>query len=107
VSLTGGGRDLDNYLLPVAQALDPNRVTAIFGRKIHEYSSLAVCPAQPDTATWPAPQFSTRMTGSYTRQEWKRELHQRLALQATVIDRGPIGMDIAITTGPGRNWASL
>jgi hypothetical protein len=47
------------------------------------------------------------MTGSYTRQEWKRELHQRLALQATVIDPGPIGMDIAITTGPGRNWASL
>lgn len=31
----------------------------------------------------------------------------RLAVQATAADRGPVGMDIAVPTGPGRNWASL
>jgi hypothetical protein len=31
VSLIAGGRDLDNYLFPVAQRLGPKRVAAIFG----------------------------------------------------------------------------
>jgi hypothetical protein len=106
VSLIDGGHDLDNYLFPVAQRLGPERVAAIFGRKIHGPSSLAVGPAQPDTAG-AAPQFSTRMAGSYERKEWKQELHDRLALQAAIIDPGPVGLKIALTTGPGRNWASL
>jgi hypothetical protein len=44
VSLIDGGHDLDNYLFPVAQRLGPERVAAIFGRKIHGPSSLAVGP---------------------------------------------------------------
>jgi hypothetical protein len=79
---------------------------AIFGRKIRGPSSLAVGPAQPDAAE-AAPQFSTRMTGSYERKDWKRELYDRLAVQATTIDPGPAGMKIAVPTGPGRNWANL
>ena len=67
VSLIDGGHDLDNYLFPVAQRLGPERVAAIFGRKIHGPSSLAVGPAQPDTAE-ATPQFSTRMAGSYERR---------------------------------------
>ena len=106
VSLIDGGHDLDNYLLPVAQRLDPERVAAIFGRKIHGPSSLAVGPAQPDTAG-ATPQFSARMAGSYQRTEWKQELHDRLAVQAATIDPGPAGLTIALTTGPDRNWASL
>ena len=106
VSLIDGGHDLDNYLFPVAQRLGPERVAAIFGRKIHGPSSLAVGPAQPDTAET-APQFSTRMAGSYERKEWKQELHDRLAVQAVTIDPGPAGLKIALRTGPGRNWASL
>src|SRR5580693_8185612 len=50
VSLIDGGHDLDNYLFPVAQRLGPQRVAAIFGRKIHGPSSLAVGPARPDPA---------------------------------------------------------
>src|SRR5215469_7051781 len=80
VSLTDGGYDLDNYLFPVAQRLGPERVAAIFGRKIHGPSSLAVGPAQLDTAEV-IPQFSTRMAGSYERREWKQKLHDRLAAQ--------------------------
>jgi hypothetical protein len=106
VSLIDGGHDLDNYLFPVAQRLGPQRVAAIFGRKIHGPSSLAVGPAQPDTAR-ATPQFSARMAGSAERGQWKQALHDRLAVQAAIIDPGPAGLTIAVTTGPGRNWASL
>src|ERR1700685_2780147 len=70
VSLIDGDHDLDNYLFPVAQRLGPQRVAAIFGRKIHGPSSLAVGPAQPGPGG-ATPQFSTRMAGSYERREWK------------------------------------
>jgi hypothetical protein len=106
VSLTDGGHDLDNYLVPVAARLGPQRVAAVFGRKICGPSSLAVGPARPDTAG-AAPQFSTRMAGSCERKEWKQTLHDRLAVRAAAIDPGPAGLTIALTTGPGRDWASL
>ena len=47
------------------------------------------------------------MAGSYEREEWKQELHDRLAVQAATLAAGPAGLDIALATGPGRNWASL
>src|SRR5262249_10435955 len=106
VCLTDGGHDLGNYLFPVAQRLGPGRLAAIFGRKIPGPSSLAVGPAQPDTAG-ATPQFSTRMTGSHERKEWKQKLRDRLAVRAATIDPGPAGLTIALTTGPGRTWASL
>jgi hypothetical protein len=106
VSLTGGGHDLDSYLFPVIRRLGPERVAAIFGRKIHGPSSLAVGPAQPDPAGAPA-QFSTRMAGCYERKQWTQQLHDRLAAQAAPLDPGPAGLTIALRTGPGRNWASL
>src|SRR5690242_4443599 len=71
VSLTDGGHDLDNYLYPVASRLGPQRVAAIFGRKIHGPSSLAVGPAQPGTSGATG-QFSARMAGSYQRAQWKQ-----------------------------------
>ena len=106
VSLTAGGHDLGSYLFPVAQRLGPERVAAIFGRKICGPSSLAVGPAQPDPAG-AAPQFSARLAGSYERTEWKHQLHDRLAAQAAIIDPGPAGLTIAVTTGTGRTWASI
>ena len=33
--LAGGGRDLDNYLFPLAQRLGAMRIAAVFGRKVH------------------------------------------------------------------------
>ena len=106
VSLIDGGHDLDSYLFPVAQRLGPQRLAAIFGRKICGPSSLAVGPAWPDTVK-ATPQFSARMAGSYARKQWKQALHNRLAEQAATIGPGPAALTIALTTGPGRNWASL
>jgi len=106
VSLTDGGHDLGSYLVPVAQRLGPGRVAAIFGRKINGPSSLAAGPARPDAAG-AAPRFSTRMTGSVERARWTRTLRGRLAVAAAAIDPGPAGLVIALTTGPGRNWAGL
>ena len=64
LSLTGGGRDLDNYLFPLAQRLGPARIAAMFGQKVHGPSSLAVGWAQPDHGVSP-PQFSAQVAGSY------------------------------------------
>src|SRR5260370_41279583 len=97
-SLIDGGHDLDNYLFPVAQRLGPERVAAIFGRKIHGPSSLAVGPAQPGTAE-ATPQFSTRMAGAYERKERKQTLHDRLSGQARTIHTGPVGVKHAPAAG--------
>src|SRR5262249_45780793 len=95
VSLIDGGHDLGSYLFPVAQRLGPQRVAAIFGRKIHGPSSLAVGPARPDTAK-ASPQFSARMAGSYERTGWKQELYDRLAVRAAPLVPGPAGLTIAV-----------
>jgi hypothetical protein len=106
-ALTGGGRDLDNYLFPLAQRLDPARIAAMFGRKVHGPSFLAVGQAQPDHPAAP-PQLSAQIAGSYTRTEWKAALRERLLqAQRAVLAEGAVGMTIGITTGPGRNWANI
>jgi hypothetical protein len=74
-------------------------VAAIFGRKIHGPSSLAVGPARPSIAG-ATPRFSIRMAGSYEGKQWKQQLHDRLAVQAATIDPGRVGLAIALTTGP-------
>jgi hypothetical protein len=95
--LIDGARDLDNYLFPVAQRLGPQRVAAMFGRKAHGPSWLAVSPAEPEETAAP-PLFSARMRGSYERTAWKQELHDRL-MQAgvTAVGPGPAGLEIAVT----------
>ena len=105
--LASGGRDLDNYLFPLAQRLGPARVAAMFGRKIHGPSYLAISPAHPSKAMVPA-QFLARISGSYERKEWKATIRDRLLqTQATTAEAGPVSLNIAITTGSGRNWANI
>lgn len=107
LALTSGGRDLDNYLFPLAQRLGPTRIAAMFGRKVRGPSFLAVGQAQPDHVA-ASPQFSAQIAGSYVREEWKVALRERLLqVQPTVPAVGPIGMTIGITTGPGRNWTNI
>jgi hypothetical protein len=104
--LTGGGRDLDNYLFPLAQRLGATRIAAMFGRKVHGSSFLSIDLAEPDDAI-PA-QFSVRLAGSYARKEWKIDLRERLLkAHCPVPGTGPVGIVISIATGPGRNWANI
>jgi hypothetical protein len=107
VPLICSGRDLDNYLFPVAQRLGPGRLAAVFGRKTHGRSWLAVSRAEPEAATVP-PRFSIRMAGSYERARWKQTLRDGLR-RSSAMPAGPdpVEMNVVITTGPGRNWANL
>ena len=107
VPLTTGGRDLDNYLYPVAQRFGSHRLAAVFGTKVHGRSWFAAGRAQAEPTVTPA-LFTTRMSGSYARTEWKAALRQRL-LQAAVnpAPPGPVAIHVVITTGPGRTWPNL
>ncbi|HEY1921004.1 MAG TPA: hypothetical protein VGH27_35990 [Streptosporangiaceae bacterium] len=82
-------------------------LAAMFGHKVRGPSSLAISPAQPSQVAGPA-QFAARIAGSYVRPEWKAALQGQLAqAQAVTAEDGPVSMDIAITAGPGRNWANI
>ncbi|MEU7797389.1 hypothetical protein AB0B11_28610 [Micromonospora tulbaghiae] len=108
VTLDAGGRDLDNFLYPVAQRIGAGRLAAVFGRKVQAArSSLAVGLAVPQ-AIAPVPQFTTHLVGSYENKAWKEELRERL-LTACVVpaDPGPVWMQLSLTTGPGRTWTNL
>jgi hypothetical protein len=98
--LDAGGRDLDNYLFPVIQRLVATRFVAVFGRKVHGASTLAIGRAVPVEEAVP-PQFTMRLTGSYTEQRWKHLLRERLRRAAVApAPDGPLAADIAITTTP-------
>lgn len=104
--LTGGGRDLDNYLFPLAQRLGAMRIAAMFGKKVHGSSFLSIALAEPGAAA--LEQFSVRLAGSYVRKEWKIDLRERLLeAHCPVPGTGQVGLVISITTGPGRNWANI
>ena len=80
----------------------------MFGRKARRPSRLAIGPALPDVAVSPGFSARVQITGSYERREWKESLRDRL-VEAHVIQvgPGPAAMDIAVTTGPGRNWINI
>ena len=72
VTLIAGGRDLDNFLCPVAQRIGAGRLAAVFGRKVHAArSSLAVGPAVPQAGA-PVPQFTTHRSGHTNTRHGKR-----------------------------------
>ena len=56
VTLDSGGRDLDNYLLPVARRIGPQRLDAVFGRKLHAATSTIAddwtSSADVEASTW-------------------------------------------------------
>lgn len=107
VPLTTGGRDLDNYLLPIATRLGAGRLVAAFGRKTHGQSCFAVEAARvrvPDSL----PMFATQLTGSYVRAEWKTTLSERLRMAGVLqAPPGQVGLEIGIVAGTGRNWTAL
>jgi hypothetical protein len=45
--LISGGRDLDNYLMPVARRIGAGRLDAVFGRKHHATTSTITAACSP------------------------------------------------------------
>jgi hypothetical protein len=100
VSLVGGGRDLDNYLFPIAQRLGAARLAAVFGRKVHG-TSLVALGAATSAAVDSPPQFTTRMVGSYVKSGWKHQL--RAKLEQAGVEPAPPG---PVADGcRGHDWA--
>jgi hypothetical protein len=105
--LDSGGRDLDNYLLPVAQRIGANRIVAAFGRKTRGRSSFAISSARPTVDRVDAA-FTTTMTGSYDSAAWRQSLRDQLvAAGVQPTPAGPVRFTAAITTGRTHTWSNL
>ncbi|XVU25326.1 hypothetical protein ACQPZJ_50525 [Actinoplanes sp. CA-054009] len=107
--LDRGGRDLDNYLFPLARRLGPHRIAAAFGRKVHQKgSTIAVAPAVPtDDPATPA-QLTVRTQMSAQTSAWKEAIHMacRNAVAAP-LPAGPLALQLVFGVSRRRNWTTL
>jgi hypothetical protein len=105
--LDSGGRDLDNYLLPVVRRIGADRIVAAFGRKRRGASSVAITSALP-AADRDDAAFVTTMTGSYDTPAWREALRNRLVTAGVrPAPDGPVRLTAVITTGPTYTWSNL
>ncbi|QDO90495.1 hypothetical protein FNH13_17745 [Ornithinimicrobium ciconiae] len=98
--------DLDNYLLPIAGALDNGQLVSVWGTK-HEggSSTITVAPAAPT----PAPDWqvwSGSTTASADTVAYKVQVREFVA-DAELLPPGPVALQIVFTVGPRRNWMNL
>lgn len=109
--LTSGGRDLDNYLFPIAARFSAARFAAVFARKHHGQSTIAIGPAQlsDDEPRGDWAHGSTLLIASSETVAWKQQLAAGLAASpgVQVVPPGPVAVHIAFRVGPHRNWANL
>lgn len=108
-SLTTGGRDLDNFLLPVVRHLGHDRFFAVFGQKVQgESSTLAVERLRElDDDSW-VPQMKVRTTSSAQSPAWKHEVAAAcLAAAPQKPLTGALALEIHYCVSAGRNWAQL
>ncbi len=106
--LGSGGRDLDNYLLPVVQRLGARTVTAAFATKRHQpTSTLAIEPARA-AGEPPNSRHTALLHGSSEGGAWKHRLRDGL-VEAGVqeVPAGPIWLTAAVATGSARVWTNL
>jgi hypothetical protein len=104
-----GGRDLDNYLLPVARRVGHERIAAVFGRKLHQAAStVAVAEAVPRAGPADRPAFGVRTTASAQSVRWKQQIYQacRRAVPRPP-PPGPLAVRISFAVARRRNWAAL
>ena len=73
VSLTGGGRDLDNYLFPIARRIGAGRIDAVYGRKRYAAASAIGVSTMPQEYDPPSePHLIVRTTVSSQSPAWKQ-----------------------------------
>ena len=107
--LDRGGRDLDNYLFPVARRVGPERIAAMFGRKRHQDgSTVAVAGAVPREEPDEPPAFAVRTTTAAQSARWKQQIHEacRRAVPRPP-PAGPLAVRISFAVARRRNWATL
>jgi len=111
ISRTGGGHDLDNYLLPIVRRLGHQRFVAVFARKVDATagdsgSTLAVETARPAGHDAQAPQLTCRTRAAGQSIAWKRDVATACsACSPASLPDGPIALQIHYRLSGRRNWA--
>ena len=107
--LTSGGRDLDNYLRPIARRVGESHLVAAFARKIHHpESTIAADPARPVADQTEAPNLTVRTSVSATSHAWKAEVQAACREVAThPLPQGPVALRLRFGVSRLRNWAEL
>ena len=107
--LDSGGRDLDNYLFPVARRLGAHRLAAVFGRKVRQHgSTIAVDTAVPVEEPQTPALLTVRTSVSASSAAWKQAIHQ--ACQNFVTEPlapGPVALQLVFGVSRRRNWTTL
>lgn len=108
-ALDSGGRDLDNYLLPIARRIGPKRLDAVFGRKLRAaISTITVATATEVVSAPGAPQLSVRVTGSSASSAWKQQIHDTCHdVSTSSLPPGAMRLCIRFGVSARRNWSTL
>jgi hypothetical protein len=108
VPLDSDGRDLDNYLKPLARAVGAHRLAAVFGRKVRSTESrIALTPARPRPEAAKQPHLVVRTHGSAGAAGWKEQIHEVCAAKFAEPTTGPVALTIEFRVSPQRNWSEL
>jgi hypothetical protein len=106
--LDSDGRDLDNYLQPLAYAIGAAKLSAVFGRKIRSIeSTVALTPARRRPEPPDDPHLIIRTKGSAAAVAWKEQIHDACAGVFREPTAGPVALTIRFGVSAGRNWATL
>ncbi|WP_405146999.1 hypothetical protein OG589_06235 [Sphaerisporangium sp. NBC_01403] len=108
-ALTRDGRDLDNYLFPIARRIGAGRLDAVFARKQHAATStIAVSVAVHLDGLPGEPQLRVRTTSSSQSPAWKQEIRDACsAVVGAPLPDGPLAMGIRFAVSRRRNWSTL
>ncbi len=108
--LLSGGRDLDNYLFPVAHRLGSNRLISVWAEKRIGESSLrleaarSIDPTSLESVGWS--HVRVRTTSSASTTAWKQEVSSQL-LKVPTAPEGPLELQLSFLVGANRNWINL
>jgi hypothetical protein len=110
LSLTSGGRDLDNYLYPIAHRLGSKRLASVSAIKHYGSSwvriGASIAASATDLAAWHFAAVETRTSTAHA--AWKHEIADQLAAQPLPPNvPGPIDMELCFRVSARRSWINL
>jgi hypothetical protein len=110
VSLTSGGRDLDNFLFPVVRRLGWQRFFAASASKVYGRSSICIDRCISDETNeatgWSFASIHTATSAAYV--AWKHAIAAQLSKQVSEPARsGPVDVQLCFVVSATRNWTNL